>query len=150
MNLLRRTLLLIALMLWQGGFMFYGGIVVPVGSQALGSHRAMSQITQPVTDYLNAIGAVALLIWAWELGSGPPRRRRLRVALWLGCVLALIGQFVLHQRMDGLMLEMQASTADFGRLHQVYLIISTLQWGLALGLLVLTLMNWRDEDRTPL
>jgi hypothetical protein len=38
-TVLRRLLLLLALMFWQGGFMFYGAVVVPVGAEALGSHR---------------------------------------------------------------------------------------------------------------
>src|SRR3954463_10179322 len=37
MQLIRRFMLLVSLMFWQGGFMFYGGMVVPVGGRILGS-----------------------------------------------------------------------------------------------------------------
>ena len=32
---IRRMVLLVSLMFWQGGFMFYGGVVVPVGGRIL-------------------------------------------------------------------------------------------------------------------
>jgi hypothetical protein len=42
--LIRRMVLLVSLMFWQGGFMFYGGVVVSVGGRILGSetHHAIS------------------------------------------------------------------------------------------------------------
>ena len=33
----RRLLVVWTLAFWQGGFMFYGGVVIPVGSRILGS-----------------------------------------------------------------------------------------------------------------
>lgn len=62
-GLVRRLLLLWALMFWQGGFMFYGGVVVPVGSRILGSDLEQGWITRSVTNYLNVAGAVALALW---------------------------------------------------------------------------------------
>ena len=44
MTLTRRMVLLITLMFWQGGFMFYGAVVVPVGAEVLGSHRAQGRL----------------------------------------------------------------------------------------------------------
>src|ERR1700746_354095 len=70
MTVVRRWLLLWALMFWQGGFTFYGGVVVPVGSAVLGSEREQGFITRKVTNYLNLAGAVALAIWGWDLSVG--------------------------------------------------------------------------------
>ena len=79
---MRRLLLLIALMVWQGGFMFYGAVVVPVGSEVLGSHLQQGFVTQSVTNYLNLIGAMALAVWCWDITTGRAAGgRRLR---WIG------------------------------------------------------------------
>lgn len=59
MRMIRRLLLLWSLMFWQGGFMFYGGVVVPVSSRILGSDLEQGWITRSVTNYLNVSGAVA-------------------------------------------------------------------------------------------
>ena len=69
-TVLRRLLLLLALMFWQGGFMFYGAVVVPVGSDVLGSHREQGFVTQSVTNYLNGAGAIALAVWCWDVFHG--------------------------------------------------------------------------------
>lgn len=45
----RRFLLLVSLFLWQGGLMFYGGVIVPVGATVLGSDTDQGFITQPVS-----------------------------------------------------------------------------------------------------
>ena len=45
MPVLRRFMLLVSLMFWQGGFMFYGGVVVEVGSRILGSELEQGFIT---------------------------------------------------------------------------------------------------------
>lgn len=152
MTLFRRMLLLIMLMFWQGGFMFYGGVVVPVGSSVLGSHRAQSRITQPVTNYLNAIGGVALLVWGWELlaqGSAQTRRRRAGL-LWAVLVVLLLGQVGIHFKLDESMAVIESMSSaqlkDFRLLHQGYLLVSTLQWLGSLGLLYLTLKAWNPSE----
>src|SRR5262245_13630283 len=106
MTVVRRWLLLWALMFWQGGFTFYGGVVVPVGSDVLGSEREQGFITRKVTNYLNLAGAVALAVWGWDLSAirgASPGGRRLRWAIWAGLVLSLVVLVWLHPRLDELL-----------------------------------------------
>ncbi|HQR06867.1 MAG TPA: hypothetical protein PLN21_08600 [Gemmatales bacterium] len=152
MKLLRRFCLLIAIMFWQGGFMFYGAVVVPVGSEVLGSHQAQGFVTRSVTNYLNLAGAVAIAIWMWELASARNNtvaRQRLRWALWLVLPVTLGLLAWLHGVMDQQLDIESQKILDRERLrylHAWYLNISTFQWASSLLLLALTLLNWQGED----
>ena len=151
-TLFRRLLLLLALMFWQGGFMFYGGVVVEVGADVLGSHRMQGFVTQSVTNYLNVAGAVALALWCWDIITGHVAdRRRLRWIGW-GVLVVLLGVLVwLHPRLDALLNADDFRILDrpgYRRLHQWYLALSTIQWAGAVGLTALTLRAWRFEDAT--
>ena len=64
---IRRMVLLVSLMFWQGGFMFYGGVVVPVGGRILGSETRQGFITQSVTNYLNLAGARSASSCGWSI-----------------------------------------------------------------------------------
>jgi hypothetical protein len=155
MVLLRRWLVLVSLAFWQGGFMFYGAIVIPVGSEVLGSHAEQARVTRPVTNYLNLAGAVALVFWCWDgaakRGAGSPGR-----SFWLGwglLVLLLVVQVWLHGWMDDLLDMKDGSAVDrpgFGWLHRWYLLASTVQWIGAMGLLAWTIRAWGRGDRTNL
>ena len=54
-------------MLWQGGFLFYAAVVVPTGTEVLGSFE-QGRVTRHVTDWLNGIGAVTLSSWPGTSG----------------------------------------------------------------------------------
>src|SRR5262245_19686193 len=97
----RRMILLVALMFWQGGFMFYGGVVVPVGAQILGSETEQGFITQSVTNYLNLAGAVCLIVWLEHLWHD--RRNgvsKLEWGLWSFIAAQLIALAGIHLQMD--------------------------------------------------
>lgn len=137
-------------MVWQGGFMFYGAVVVPVGSEVLGSHREQGFVTQQVTNYLNVAGAVALTVWGWDVAAGRTGRgRRLRWIGW-GLLVVLLGVLAgLHPRLDALLDVDGFRILDrpgYRRLHQWYLVVSTVQWIGAIVMLVWSLQAWRAED----
>src|SRR5947209_17239059 len=86
MVVVRRLLLLWLLMFWLGGFTFYAGVVVPIGTEVLESSLAQGWITRRVTTWLNVAAAVTLAAWAWDLAAGPAPapRQWLRWLLWVG------------------------------------------------------------------
>lgn len=151
-TVLRRLLLLLALMVWQGGFMFYGGVVVEVGADVLGSHRTQGFVTQRVTSYLNVAGAVALAVWGWDVAAGRRAGGRLWWLRWIGwgVLVVLLGVLVwLHLRLDDLLVADDSRILDrpgYRRLHQWYLTLSTIQWAGAVVLAAWSLQAWRVED----
>jgi hypothetical protein len=156
MSMLRRCVLLAALMYWQGGFTFYAAAVVPIGSEVLRSHLSQGMITRRVAIHLNIAAGIALALWAWEVACTVDAvrwRRRTRWGLWASLMLALGVLIWLHPVLDDL-LDLEhgviVDPALFRPLHRVYLYVSTAQWAGSLFLGVLTLQAWRDEDRRAL
>jgi hypothetical protein len=153
MTVLRRLLVMCALMFWIGGFTFYAAVVVPIGTEVLGGPVAQGEITRHVAKWLNLAGAVALILWAWDLAidRAPRVRQWLRWLLWgtLVVMLALLGWW--HPRLEELRdlpHYYSQNRAAFRSLHRFYLWTSSIQWGVALLLLVSTLRTWHANDRT--
>ncbi len=148
MTLFRRFALILCLAFWQGGFMFYGGVVVPVGASVLGSETEQGFITQAVTNYLNVAGVVCVLVWGIALKlDGPRASRTVRAAwiLWSLVAVALGIQIGLHVIMDRWLDTASRTILDetkFIRFHEAYLTTSTIQWLLCLALLAVTLSAW--------
>lgn len=133
---------------WIGGFTFYAAVVVPVGTDILGSARAQGEITQVVTNWLNLFSAVALLAMGFDWWSDRNRRRKNnggglgQPRRWwaMGSTLAfmiglLIVLAVLHPQLDRLIEPTESGDAirlsdrkQFYSLHRVYLWTNTLQW----------------------
>jgi hypothetical protein len=147
---IRRMLLLVTLMFWQGGFMFYGGVVVPVGAKILGSDTKQGFITQAATNYLNVAGAVCLAVWLEHLW----RYRRSGVSLveWWGWSLLAISLVVLAGilvLMDRILIGETTTVSDpeqFHLFHKMYIGTSSLQWLGSLFLLFMTLRSWKRQD----
>ena len=150
-TVLRRFLVLLAVLFWQGGFTFYSGVVVPVGQGVLNSHLEQGLITRQVTKYLNLAGAAALLVVVLDLVAARETAwvRRLRWLLWLGMLVTLVALVWLHPQIDQYLDPEQRALIDaraFRRGHRVYLWVSTVQWGFGVAYLWLTLRAWREVD----
>src|SRR2546429_300030 len=128
-KLLRRFVVLAALMFWQGGFMFYGGVVGPIGADVLCSPLSQGFFTREVTNYLNLAGVAALPLLVWDMMVSMDDhlwRRRLRWALWGILAATLAGLCWLHVRLDDLLDAEQLRILDqqaYRGLHQVYLAV---------------------------
>jgi hypothetical protein len=148
----RRMVLLVSLMFWQGGFMFYGGVVVPVGGAILGSETRQGFITQSVTNYLNLAGAVCLGAWLEHLWHD--RRNgvsKLEWGIWSFTAVLLVILAWLHVRMDHILGIEQSSVFDpewFGRFHKLYILASSVQWLASLALLFLAVLRWYRSPST--
>lgn len=150
--LLRRFLVIAALMFWQGGFTFYAAVVVPVGQSVLGSHLEQGFITRQVTNYLNLSGAVALLILGWDIWvcrDARIGRRRCRWVCWWAMAALLVGLAWQHGQLENLIDPDALRIAErrlFRSRHRVYLWLSTIQWGLSIAYLWMSLKAWKDAD----
>lgn len=147
----RRFLVLFALLFWQGGFLFYSAVVVPVGRATLPQPALQSLVTREATFYLNLVGGVALVVLALDVlktrDASPRKGERWRC--WLLMAVALAVLLWLHTRLgEGMDREPQPSERTvFYLLHLMYLIAGTVQWLGAMLFLVLTLRAWQAEDR---
>ena len=146
MQLLRRFLVIQALLLWQGGFLFYAAVVIPVGTDVLGSW-AQGTVTRHVTDRMNFIGAAALLILAWDqFANAVPSCRKCRWTLWFVMALSLVALALLHPAIaayvDGSGSESARDYRTFYFWHRVYLYVATAQWVAGLGYVAATLRAW--------
>ncbi|HJZ89380.1 MAG TPA: hypothetical protein VKE40_00815 [Gemmataceae bacterium] len=149
MQTFRRFLVLQALMIWQGGFFFYAAVVVPTGTRVLGSWW-QAQVTRHVTDRMNVIGAVALIILGWDqLSAGGLRRARW--ALWGVMAGGLVALAILHPAIEGhVEFGVEGRVVDypaFYLLHRIYLYVATVQWVAALTYVAVTLRAWHRSGR---
>ncbi len=143
--LVLRFLCLFSPLIWVGGFTFYSAVVIPVLHDTLGSLDT-GYVTQRVTDHLNAAGGVAVILWwldAWaDRPSGSALARRVRLGLLTATTVILLGLVGLHRVMDD-RLEF-GGLREFYPLHRVYLIVSTVQWFVNLGLMAVGITLRRD------
>ncbi len=144
----RRFLLLFALMFWQGGFMFYGAVTVPIVRAQLGPGPDRSLITQQVTQWMNLVGTLAILVMFADLWASPIERKRWRWAAWLAMALPQPVLIFLHRQLSHQMAAAGfQSSSGFLVWHRLYLSMSAIQWLGGMAFALLSIRAWRDEDR---
>src|SRR5580704_11984724 len=103
MVLFRRLVVLAALLFWQGGGAFFGGVVIPIGRRVLAEQlHLQAMITRDATRFLNVVGVVALALMALDLLPADPSRarRRVRFGAWFVMAIAQAALFELHGRLS--------------------------------------------------
>jgi predicted membrane protein len=152
---IHRTLLIASFAIWFGGFGFYAAIVVPVGTDVLGSANAQGMITRRVTESMNVFCAIAAGMMLIELFVSWKRSRisdRAVLSMLAIAVLALlIALFVLHPMMDQMIDPQSGNISDrkrFYSLHRAYLWISTFQWAAGWIWLSILIKSWYSNDGT--
>jgi len=148
----RRFLFLQVLLIWQGGFLFYAAVVVPIGTAVLGSASVQGAITARVTDVLNTFGVAGLLLACLDLSLSRDSSRRRLAARWWCWAVALSCQyllFVFHHLLDAFMDANRLNVViqpPFYPVHRAYLWTSTVQWFACVVLVGLTVAAWQAED----
>lgn len=112
---------------WMGGFSFYFGVVIRVGSEVIGDTQ-QGFVTQGVTLWLNRISILAL---AWFLVDAGMQRRR---SLALACIPLAVTQaflFWYHAKLDAVLSATSMTITDaeaFPSLHEAYEFTAAIQW----------------------
>lgn len=153
MLITRRFLLLLALMFWQGGFMFYGAVTVPIVRAQLGPGPSRSMITQQVTQWMNLIGTLAILAMFADLWASPVERKRWRWVAWLAMALPQPAVILFHRQLSHQMAASGFQSSDmtgFLVWHRLYLSMNAIQWLGGLAFALLSIRAWRDADRMQL
>lgn len=150
-----RTLLLASFAMWFGGFGFYVSIVVPIGTDVLGSSLNQGMITRQVTVWINLFAGIALAmmvlesIFSWK--RLPAGLRSTQLGLCMSMIVALIGLVYLHPILDSMIDVPEVEVTDqerFYQLHRVYLWVSAIQWTVAWVWLFVLMAGWRRISMT--
>ncbi len=146
----RQFVVILAVALWLGGFTVYAAVVVPTGAEVLGGNEEQGFVTASCDAAFELdCGLAALLILLWNVLA---QRDKLLLATWLGMLLAQLALLAIHPRLDAMLDPATHDVADdFHFLHEVYLWIAAIQWGLGLAHVWCVLAAWREvrpvEDR---
>ena len=145
----RRFLVFQILLLWQGGFLFYTAVVVPIGTGVMGSAAGQGVVTAHVTDWLNRLGVVGLVLLAWDIAA---TKNRCAPRWWCWTV-AVVCQYLMcffHDLLDAFMDPARTVVVirpPFYPVHRMYLWASTVQWAACVALAWLTLRAWAEGER---
>ncbi len=147
LSAIRQFVVILAVAFWLGGFSFYAIVVVPTGAAVLGGSEEQGFVTRVVTQHLNQIAVAALAIL---LCNVIVERGKWLWATWLSMAAAQALLMAMHPRLDALLDPATHDIApDFHWLHEAYLWISGIQWGLGLTHVWFLLAAWRRPRPRP-
>ena len=132
--MLWRYLVVVALASWWGALTFYGMVVVPAGTEILGS-ADQGRVTQQVTRTLNLVGVAVIVLLFFDQRRSATR---LRWVVWLVFTVCQGALFAIHVWLSGLLeigTETPADYSHFYAVHRIYLFTTAAQWGAGLWLL---------------
>ena len=134
-------------MLWQGGFLFYAAVVIPTGTEVFSSF-GQGIVTRHVTDWLNGIGTIAIVILAWDQwANGDPRGYwRARWALWSVLLGTLAGLVLMHLRLAPYV-DSTMDHREFYNWHRAYLIAAAAQWVTGLAYVAVMVRSWMAKPQ---
>lgn len=156
----RRLCVVAAYAFWIGGLVFYGSVVIPIGSRVVGGHSVQGFVTQEVTRAVNLVSVPALTLLLWNMLA--ERRSvgrlpwRLLIATWGLMVTAQVVLFAMHPALSRTLDVPARAVADhavFDPLHEAYVRVTGVQHLAALTHLWFVLLIWanaRPFDRHPL
>ena len=152
-----RTLLGAAAAYWLGGTPFYITVVIHTAHRVLGSQREVGFVTRQVTRQLNTVGAAVVLLLLVNLAVRVRRSRghrggalRLVTGTWVALAALHVTLLLLHPRVDRLLDPVAQRVLDkpaFRRLHNRYMLVTTLQLLAGLLHLPLALKEPREGQR---
>jgi len=129
--------------LWWGGLSFYAIVVVPVGTEQIGS-VGQGFVTQKVTLFHNALCVAMGLVLAIEAYRFSNR------FLWINCgfltfitTLLFAGHVLLTSRMN---FRDQTVPEGFYSQHALYLWLTAIEWLYGLALPLILLSTWQASE----
>jgi len=157
MNNLRQTIHVLSVLawaVWMGGFTFFTSVTLRVAHKTLSESQEFGFVTQVVTDRLNVIGVIALLLLLAQLASHwrilVRWRRFLLGFTWLILVVTLAYLFNLHHALETMVDFEQREVIDaevFEPVHRRYKQVAGVQWLAAVVHLAVMLTASRSGKR---
>ncbi len=133
---------------WIGGFSFYFGVVIRVGSEVVGD-SSQGFVTQGATWWLNIIAIVTLILLLASLWS---QRNRWALGVWLVLAACQAILFFLHTQLDAI-LDTPSQTIRqreaFDVIHEWYEFTSAIQWLFAMIFLGCWLAYRSNPSKVP-
>jgi hypothetical protein len=147
-----RSLLLLSFSLFWGGLTSYTGFVVRISHDVLNDPMDGGMITQRVTEVLQMLGAITVVLMLWNAFMVSRSSKRFGAALAtcalvVGC--AIVGLEIAHGHLDAVI---NVDTAEitnrevFTISHRRYNQLTTIEWLASLAYLPITVAAWRQMD----
>ena len=147
MQMVFRFLVLQSLMFWQGGFVFYASVVVPIATEELGSSFEQGRISRHVAPWIGIAAFACLALLAVDQRVHGTSKSR--IAVWVLLAACQVGLSWAQPMMDG-MIDWEEGRhlrrSEFRGWHEGYLSVLGLQWLLALVGAAQMLRGWRTRD----